>query len=514
MAQKPDFVQAFVRPVGTEIKLINGHYYLYERKSVYDPATKKKRKKSGALLGTITEEGFVPKKEKVAQDQLREIQCVEYGACSYLRQANGTMMDELARVFPSSWKMLFTLACVKCLGEPSLKRVQSSYEGSYLSVLFPKLALSGASLTTALRELGRDREGIRSYMKNGLLDFGGYILVDGHRIISESKGLPYAQLGYDSRMRFAPQVNLLYLFGRKDGLRLPLYYKQFPGSVPDCLALPDIAGEAGIGGTSITVVADKGFGSDDDFTAITGSGMHYIIPLRRNTAEVQIPANISLYANVFNFRQRSVFWTSTEKDGYKVVVYYDMLLAMYETNDAISRLERKNNTTASALVKEQDRRKKGKGKLTDEQIAGMQSIDVAANVQARSEMGTLIVKTDRLDLGEAQIYALYKTRQEIEQNFKCYDDTLDLDASFMQDPEAFEGWLFINHLALQMLYGILDYVAQSGLTSKYSFKDIIRTLEGIRANKINGRWHLTKFTKSTKKLCADLGIDIEGPLAG
>jgi transposase len=38
------------------------------------------------------------------------------------------------------------------------------------------------------------------------------------------------------------------------------------------------------------VIADKGFGSDDDFAAITGSGMHYIIPLKRNTAEAQIPA--------------------------------------------------------------------------------------------------------------------------------------------------------------------------------------------------------------------------------
>lgn len=514
MTQKPDFVQAFKRPAGTEIKHINGHYYLYERKSVYDPATRKKRKKSGALLGTITEEGFVPKKEKVAQDELREIQCVEYDACSYLYQANGRMLEDLARSFPSSWKTLFTLACTKCLGEPSLKRVQASYEGSYLSVLFPRLALSGASLTAAMRELGRDREGIRSYMRGNLLGFGGYILVDGHRIISESKGLPYAQLGYDSRMRFAPQVNLLYLFGRKDGMRLPLYYKQFPGSVPDCIALPDIADEAGIGGSSITVIADKGFGSDDDFNAITGSGMHYIIPLRRNTTEVQIPANTSMYANAFNFRQRSVFWTSTEKDGCKVVVYHDMLLAMYETNDAISRLEKKNNATASILEKEEKRRKKGKGKLTDDQIASMQSIDVAANVQARNEMGTLILKTDRTDLGEAQIYALYKTRQEIEQTFKCYDDTLELDASFMQNPEAFEGWLFINHLALQMLYGILDYVAQAELTSKYSFKDVIKTLEGIRANKINGKWRLTQFTRGTKKLCTDLGIDIEGPLAG
>ena len=78
MAQKPQFIQSFKRPAGTEIKLINGRYYLYERKSVYDPLTKRK-KKSGAFLSTITEEGFIPRKEKVDQQELREIQCVEYG---------------------------------------------------------------------------------------------------------------------------------------------------------------------------------------------------------------------------------------------------------------------------------------------------------------------------------------------------------------------------------------------------------------------------------------------------
>lgn len=512
MTQKPQFVQSFERPAGTEIKLINGHYYLYERKSVYDPQTKRKKKKSGALLGTITEDGFIPKKEKVAQQELREIQCVEYGACNYLYQANGAMTESLKRFFPDTWKTIFTLAALKCIGETSLKRVQACYETSYLSVLFPRLGLSAPSLTHVMRELGKNRDGICSYMRNGLSAYSGFILVDGHRIISESRNLPLAQLGYDSRMRYEPQVNLLYLFGRRDGMRLPLYYKQFAGSVPDCLALPDIGAEAGIRGSGITVIADKGFGSEDDFSAITGSGMHYIIPLRRNTTEAQIPENPSLYANAFNFRQRSVFWTSSTKEGCKVVVYYDMLLAMYETNDLISRLEKKNNTIAATLEKEEARRRKGKSKLTDEQIAGMQSIDVTSNVQQRSEIGTLILKTDRLDLDESQIYALYKTRQEIEQNFKCYDDTLDLDASFMQDQEAFEGWLFVNHLALQMLYGILDYIAQANLTGRYSFKDVVRTLEGIRANKINGQWRLSQFTKNTKKLCTDLDIKIEGPL--
>ena len=35
--EKPDYVLNFVRPANTEIKFIRGHWYLYERHSVYDP---------------------------------------------------------------------------------------------------------------------------------------------------------------------------------------------------------------------------------------------------------------------------------------------------------------------------------------------------------------------------------------------------------------------------------------------------------------------------------------------
>ncbi|HRV24163.1 MAG TPA: hypothetical protein P5046_02995, partial [Sphaerochaeta sp.] len=66
----------------------------------------------------------------------------------------------------------------------------------------------------------------------------------------------------------------------------------------------------------------------------------------------------------------------------------------------------------------------------------------------------------------------------------------------------------------QMLYGILDYIAQANLAAKYSFKDVIRTLKGIRANKINGQWRLSLFTKNIRKLCTDLNIEIDDPLVG
>ena len=47
----------------------------------------------------------------------------------------------------------------------------------------------------------------------------------GHRLISASGTLEYARVGYDSKCRFLPQVNILYMFSVVGLGKLPIYYK-------------------------------------------------------------------------------------------------------------------------------------------------------------------------------------------------------------------------------------------------------------------------------------------------
>ena len=110
-----------------------------------------------------------------------------------------------------------------------------------------------------------------------------------------------------------------------------------------------------------------------------------------------------------------------------------------------------------------------------------------------------------------QAYYLYQTKNEIEANFNSYDSTLDCSASYMQHQDSFEGWLFINHVSLQISYIIINYIAEKGLKSQYSFKDAMDYLKEIRVDKLDGTWTLTKITEYTKKMCDDLGIIIQGP---
>ena len=78
----------------------------------------------------------------------------------------------------------------------------------------------------------------------------------------------------------------------------------------------------------------------------------------------------------------------------------------------------------------------------------------------------------------------------------------------MRDIYSLEAWLCINHLALQMLYRVLDLIAACDLTSEYSFDDLVSYLKSVRVNRIGGKWYLTKITRKTKELCDRLAIDL------
>ena len=114
-------------------------------------------------MGKINEEGFIPRKLKIGTDQLNKIQCVEYGASSYLYQSNQVMIEKLKLFFPNSWKKIFTVAALKCIGETTLKRIPTAYETSWFSILFDNLKFTPSGLTADIRELGRNINTICQY---------------------------------------------------------------------------------------------------------------------------------------------------------------------------------------------------------------------------------------------------------------------------------------------------------------------------------------------------------------
>ena len=503
---KPAYVLEFHKPANTEIKHISGHWYLYERKNVYDPAIKRSRKKSGKCLGSITESGFIPGKA-ARERSLNDV--VEVGAVNYFYQHTEELRNRLKKYFPNLWERIYTTTLIRTIYDTRFRRLRLHYEDSILSHLYPGISFSPPATSAFLKVLGRKRQAIRAFMKESVTQQDRFIIFDGHRLLSASHTMVNAELGYDSKMRYKPQINLLYMFSLGPNTGCPVYYKQYLGNTPDVTAFADIMRESGAHGEDCIVIADKGFSSREDFSLLEDSGLNYVIPLRRGNSYVsgRIPASPSEYDTAFSYHGRAIFCVTFHEDGFDIHLYLDTSLLAEEAADLTRRTEKRNETADLAKDQELKRRENGKGRLTDEELKKLEPLTIKDVFPNRREMGTITLKTNCENLNCFQVNSIYKQRQAVEQFFKTYGDTMENETSYMRDNYSEEAWLFLNHLSGMVGVDAIEHIASIGESKNISLKDLIQTLVKIKATLSDGVWSVHPVKHSVQSLCSKMDID-------
>ena len=121
--------------------------------------------------------------------------------------------------------------------------------------------------------------------------------------------------------------------------------------------------------------------------------------------------------------------------------------------------------------------------------------------------GSFAVITNQIEAPE-KVFLNYKSRCGVEVLFDGVKNILGNDYTYMQNDEALEGWMFINHLALQVHHKIFALLKQKGLLSKYSIRDFINFLSDIRKVRVNNQWLLEPMIDKQKKLVESIGITI------
>jgi hypothetical protein len=172
-------------------------------------------------------------------------------------------------------------------------------------------------------------------------------------------------------------------------------------------------------------------------------------------------------------------------------------------------LGKKNATLEARKGKELGRREKGKGRLTDEELAAMAPCMLSEEISGKTEMGTISIRTNQLELSPEQVYCIYKQRQAVEQFFKTFDCTLEFNASYMRGIYSMEAWLFLNHLSMTMGVEAMDSIANLGKTQGISLDDFIQGMRKIKAIKVDGKWYPAKVIKKVDTMCKQLGIELE-----
>ncbi len=467
----PDWVEKY-RKSGTEIKCIRGKYYLYERTTVWNKEKKQPQKISGKYLGRITEEkGLIgPQKRIVEEIKPESIPNKEYGISAYLCQIGEDIQKNLQKHLPDYWENIWTMAILRLAEPQPFKRIENTYQNSYLSVTYPGQNLSKQNLSFFLQRLGNQRPKIVDFMKE-YTSGTQHILIDGTKITSYSEKMDYAQVGYNIQRSYDPQINLLYAFSIQPGIQ-PVYYRVVPGSICDISAFRNSVDESCL--KNMVIIADKGFGSEANLQKMEELKLSYIIPLHRNNLALKIDKIRNGHANGFEdyfvYNHRPIFCFSDKINDKIFCTYIDDDLRTKEETDYILRIEENREEYTRERFNEN-----------------------------RLKFGSLLLVSN-LDLSPKDIYLMYKTRCTIEQSFDFLKTLLEQDKTYMQSDIAMEAWSFINHISLMLCYRLFTILREKDLLKKYAIEDVFQLLSFIRKLYINHSWIYSEVPRKSRLL--------------
>ena len=133
------------------------------------------------------------------------------------------------------------------------------------------------------------------------------LLFDGTSISSRSAD-SLAVKGHNPNHSQNPQTNILDVF-EKDSHR-PIFYRIVQDSIVDKAAFMDTVNAAGY--SDYVIVADNGFYSKRNVSALISAGMKFILPLQEKTVNVEEAfyknTDDSKWDGVFSYNKRAVWY--------------------------------------------------------------------------------------------------------------------------------------------------------------------------------------------------------------
>ena len=462
-----------LKPVGTMVKNIKGHYYAYEYKSIVDE-TGKRRTVMGKCVGTISEaKGFLPN-DNYARDV--EMTSLEFGQYA-LVLANTQKTLQLLREFfhPEDALRIYCTAVIHFIhGFTYLTEVSRYYEMSYLSLKYPGLKLGYKALSSLYDDLGRRQTQVLA-MEAALVNRSSHqMAIDGHVIGNVSNENDLSAKGYKFRRLGEAQVNLLMAYDVNTGV--PLLSRVFEGALSDKLSVKDLVNEVEI--RDMLFIVDRGFYSASNLELFSQNGNSYIIPVPNSNQITK-----SAVADLF-FTKRFVY----KKEKKATVIEFKEIV------DGTSRVLvfRDLNESAEEQANYLRYVELGHASYTLEKFEEIKDL-----------LGVTVLQTNLYDKTPQEIYELYKKRWKIETYFNYFKNTADYNALHLPDYYKTQGLAFIMLVEALVHHDFQESLKASELKGK-TIRDCLLDARLIKIHKRNDTWQICNAKKSVLALFEQL----------
>ena len=350
-----------------------------------------------------------------------------------------------------------------------------------------------------------------------------YIAYDVTSISRCGKGMLNAEWGYNRDKEKLPQINLGMYYGEES--MLPLYYRIYPGSIPDKAHLRYMAEDTGLlSCRKVKFVMDRGFYSADNLNYLTGRNCRFIIALpghlkycRKLIAKHRneivnhsecylgtgMPYGKAYEVNELGFRM-------------KVHVYYDPEKAAIDGTNLhaeIAKMEKELSEMEEPPSKtlQYDRYFYINRSSKDGSLAFRRN--PSAIDKALDQCGFFLIAETDFTKTTAEILEIYRRRDVIEKSFDSLKNDLDMRRLYVHSDETAEGKAFVAFLALivrsRMQNLLQDYMNQNHFTFRKILLELDKSKLAVSADRLNGCRLMNPPTRIQRDILSALSIPLE-----
>ena len=326
-----------------------------------------------------------------------------------------------------------------------------------------------------------------------------YLAFDTTSISSYSELLKQVKYGKNKEDEDLPQINLAMLFGKRS--MLPVYYRKLPGNIPDVNTIENLLKDIDfLDLEKLKLVMDRGLYSEKNINDLMKHHHKFLIGVKtslkivgrhlnqlRDDLVTRINYNSELHLYVKTFADE---WDYTEEKprlGETVTDKRRVYIHIY-FND-------------QHCTDDRDRFNHMLDRYEDELRSGHRNPE-----HEKAYAKYFVLMTNGIK-DPVEALRTYRLRDLIEKSFGNLKERLDMRRMSVSSEENFEGKLFVQFIALELISYIKKKMDDNHLYKNYTMQQLIDTLDIIELYQQPGKaHHLSEITEKQLKLYAALGV--------
>lgn len=431
---------------------------------------------NGPTIGHIVDGKYIPKETTPAPVAQSAVDLKDWANIQLAHKLFADMIAELCEVYTREdalkiWSIAVLRVCNTGIKDYELK---DAYAESFLSELYPGVALSKNTVSTFLNNLGRSCSKITLFMRGraSRVKMDHHVLIDGTLKSDESNVNSLSDFSRKAQTKGTRDISVLFAFDLE--AMEPVCSKCFPGNMLDLTAYSEFISEHQI--TKGIVVADKGFPQSAAKQHFKDNpNLHYLNPLKRNS-KIASELHMLEFTGLLTGFEGITCRKEKASERKWLYSFRDAGRAAAEERDWLKRSKKKNDYSLEKLQK------------------------------ARTVFGTVVLECD-MDIEPETIYKAYSRRWEIEIVMRFYKSALEFDETRVHDDYSVIGSEFCDFLSSVLTFRMISAFDTAKLLEKMTYKKIMKIL--TRAKMVNDTgfgWRLIKINPSYEEILKKLDI--------